>query len=87
MTVVTLRSDSRAALVSMRKSDSGVVMRMSGGWRTRLRRSGDGVSPLRTAARTSRNVSPRRSAARAMPRRGARRLRSTSTVSAFSGEM
>ena len=47
ITASTPRSVSRAADVSMRYSDSGVVMRMSGGLRTRLRRSSAGVSPVR----------------------------------------
>ena len=47
ITASTPRSVSRAAEVSIRYSDSGVVIRMSGGWRTRLRRSSAGVSPVR----------------------------------------
>ena len=43
----TCRSVSRAALVSIRYSDSGVVMRMSGGRRAIWRRSSAGVSPVR----------------------------------------
>ena len=35
--------------VSIRYSDSGVVIRMSGGWRTMSRRSFCGVSPVRIA--------------------------------------
>ena len=62
-------ANSRCACeVSMRYSDSGVVMRMSGGDFSISRRSRCGVSPVRTATRTS---AP-------MPRSGARRLRSTS---------
>ena len=49
MSVSTLRSSSRACDVSMRKSDSGVVMRMSGGCRSIAARSFCGVSPVRTA--------------------------------------
>ena len=49
MTVSTPRSASRAAEVSSRKSDSGVVMRMSGGVRANGRRSSAGVSPERIA--------------------------------------
>ena len=60
----------------MRYSDSGVVMRMSGGVRSMAARSFCGVSPVRTATVTS---AP-------MPRSGARRLRSTSYPSALSGE-
>ena len=70
----------------MRKSDSGVVMRISGGCVTSLRRSAGGVSPDRTPTDTSGTSRPWAAAVRAMPTRGARRLRSTSTPSAFSGE-
>ena len=49
ITVSTPRSVSRACEVSRRKSDSGVVMRMSGGVRSIRRRSSAGVSPVRTA--------------------------------------
>ena len=45
---------SRAWLVSIRYSDSGVVMRMSGGWRASSRRSSAGVSPVRLATRDRR---------------------------------
>ena len=47
ITASTPRSVSRAADVSIRYSDSGVVMRMSGGFRTRSRRSSGAVSPVR----------------------------------------
>ena len=59
---------SRARLVSIRYSDSGVVMRMSGGLRIMSRRSFCGVSPVRMPTFTS---AP-------MPRSGARRFFSTS---------
>ena len=59
---------SRTWEVNIKYSDSGVVMRMSGGWRCMSRRSDCGVSPVRTDTFTS---AP-------MPRSGARRLRSTS---------
>ena len=49
ITVRTDRSDSRARLVSSRNSDSGVVIRMSGGRLANRRRSSAGVSPLRMA--------------------------------------
>ena len=85
------RSRSRAAtrgpgLVRIRNSDSGVVMRMSGGVR------GGGARPpgcRRTGAPTVRSGSdsPSRVAACRMPASGARRLRSTSTASAFIGLM
>ena len=87
ITVSTLRRISRACEVSMRNSDSGVVMRMSGGFETRARRSLAGVSPERVPTRMSGSGSPRRVAVWRMPVSGARRLRSTSTASAFSGEM
>ena len=76
----------RAALVSSRKSDSGVVIRMSGGWRSIRRRSGAGVSPVRIATLMAGSRLPRSSACRDIPRSGACRLRSMSTVRAFSGE-
>src|SRR5690606_586415 len=86
MTVSTPRSDSRAREVRIRNSDSGVVIRMSGGLTASLRRSSAGVSPDRIPTRTSGSGRPRRRAACRMPVSGARRLRSTSTASAFSGE-
>ncbi len=86
MTVSTPRSASRARLVSRRNSDSGVVMRMSGGRRVNARRSSAGVSPVRIATVTSDTGRSRRAAAWRMPARGERRLRSTSTASALSGE-
>ena len=54
---------SRAPLESMRYSDSGVVMRMSGGWRRIAARSLCGVSPVRTP--TVRSARRSRAAARA----------------------
>ncbi|OUD95291.1 hypothetical protein CMMCAS05_02360 [Clavibacter michiganensis subsp. michiganensis] len=87
MTVSTPASVSRAAEVSMRNSDSGVVMRMSGGVFASERRSPAGVSPERTPTVTSGGSAPSRFAVCTMPTSGERRLRSTSTASAFSGEM
>ena len=87
ITVCTFLSVSPAWLVSMRYSDSGVVMRMSGGAVTSLRRSDEVVSPERTPTLTPGTVTPRRRADWPMPTSGERRLRSTSTPSAFSGEM
>jgi hypothetical protein len=87
MTVSTPVSVSRAADVSMRNSDSGVVMRISGGRCTSERRSAGVVSPDRTPTVTSGVSPPSAAAVRAMPMSGARRLRSTSTPSALSGEM
>jgi hypothetical protein len=68
ITVSTSVSTSRAWEVSIRYSDSGVVMRMSGGVRRIAMRSFCGVSPVRTATSTSAPI----------PRSGAIRLRSTS---------
>ena len=86
ITVSTPRSDSRAWLVSIRNSDSGVVIRMSGGVVTSLRRSAALVSPDRTPTLSSGTFWPSRSAVCRIPVSGARRLRSTSTASALSGE-
>ena len=86
MTVSTPANASRADEVSSRNSDSGVVMRMSAGARANARRSLAGVSPERTATRTCGTGIPSRVAACPMPTSGERRLRSTSTASAFNGE-
>ena len=61
MTVSTPRSESRAWEVSIRKSDSGVVIRMSGGVVASLRRSAGEVSPERTPTVTSGTGMPSRS--------------------------
>ena len=61
ITVWTSRSVSPAGCVSIRYSDSGVVMRMSGGVRDELAPVGGGVSPERTPTRDL--------AAPSMPRR------------------
>ncbi len=87
MTVWTLRSVAAACEVSIRYSDSGVVMRMSGGRATSARRSADEVSPDRTPTVTPGTVTPSRRADCPMPTKGERRFRSTSTPSAFRGEM
>jgi hypothetical protein len=87
MIVSTPASVSRAALVSIRKSDSGVVIRMSGGSRSSSRRSDAVVSPERTPTVMAGTSRPSRFAVCVMPTRGDRRLRSTSTPRAFSGEM
>ena len=68
ITASTEVSISRACEVRIRYSDSGVVMRMSGGLRRIAARSRCGVSPVRMPT----VVSP------PMPRSGARRLRSMS---------
>ena len=82
ITVSTPRSDSRACEVSSRNSDSGVVMRMSGGVRREAaRRSSAGVSPERIAdGDVGRRQAEARRRRAAMPASGARRLRSTSTA-------
>ena len=86
ITVSTPARDSLAREVSIRNSDSGVVIKMSGGVLRILRRSAGVVSPERTPTRISGTVVPSRSAVWRIPTRGARRLRSTSTASALSGE-
>ena len=86
MTVCTAARVSRAADVSIRNSDSGVVIRMSGGLVMSWRRRAGGVSPERTPTLMSGGRWPRRSAIRVIPVSGVRRLRSTSTASALSGD-
>ena len=86
ITVRTEVSVSRAAEVSIRNRDSGVVIMMSGGRATSFRRSAVVVSPDRMPTVTLGIGSPSRPAARPIPASGARRLRSTSTASAFSGD-
>ena len=76
----------RAALVRSRNSDSGVVIRMSGGCRSIDRRTSDGVSPVRMATEMSGADRPADSIWRRIPTSGDRRLRSTSCASAFSGD-
>ena len=78
ITCSTPRRISAAWLVRIKYSDSGVVIRMSGGLRTRWRRSSAGVSPVRTPTSIRGAGSPSRSAARPIPASGARRFRSTS---------
>ncbi len=87
ITVSTPRSTSRAFEVSRRNSDSGVVIRMSGGLAASRRRSSAAVSPVRTATRMSGSAAPMACAVCRIPVSGARRFRSMSTASAFSGEM
>ncbi len=76
----------RVSEVSNKNSDSGVVIRMSGGVRRMRARSTCGVSPVRTASVGTRTVLPKRRAASAIPAIGARRFCSMSTASALSGE-
>ena len=59
---------------------------MSAGSRWKRARSDCGVSPVRMAIAGVTYPPPLPSATRAIPASGARRLRSTSTASAFSGE-
>ena len=68
ISVSTPRRISRACEVRSRKSDSGVVIRTSGGLRSTSRRSFCGVSPVRTATRSFDS----------RPASGPRRLRSMS---------
>ena len=68
ITVSIPRSVSRACEVRSKKSDSGVVIRMSGGVFNIRRRSSAGVSPVRTATESSERS----------PASGLRRLRSMS---------
>ena len=83
---ITFSNVSRACEPSSRYSDSGVVTRMSPGSRACCRRSCIDVSPVRTSTRGATTGCPASSAVRAIPRSGARRLRSTSYTSALSGE-
>jgi hypothetical protein len=86
MTVSTDSRNARAREVRTRKSDSGVVIRMSGGCRSIRARSSAGVSPVRMATSGRRTASPRRPATRAIPAIGVLRFRSTSTARALSGD-
>ena len=86
ITVSTPRSASRAAEVSSRNSDSGVVIRMSAGCRAkRAALVGRGVAGSHGDRDVRHAAGPSRAAACRMPASGARRLRSTSTASALSG--
>ena len=87
MTTSMWRRASRAWDVKRRNSDSGVLIRMSGGAVSILRRSSGGVSPVRTPTTIGDRAVPSRAAAASMPVSGDRRFRSTSTARAFSGEM
>ncbi len=86
MTVCTPARVSRAADVSIKNSDSGVVISTSGGELMSCRRCAGGVSPERTPTLMSGGGSPRHSAIRVNPASGVRRLRSTSTARALSGD-
>jgi hypothetical protein len=87
ITVSTWARASRALEVSSRNSDSGVVMRMSGGWDWKRRRTSAGVSPVRMPTVMSGRGRSWPAAAARSPARGARRLRSMSAARALSGEM
>ena len=87
MTVRVVRSIRRPlALVTRMYSDSGVVTTMCGGRRRISARACAGVSPVRTATRTSTSAMPDISSSSRMPASGACRLRSMSLLSARSGE-
>ncbi len=80
------RPSSRAAEVSIRNSDSGVVISTSGGELTSWRRCCGGVSPERTPTLMPGGGRPWRSAIRVKTASGVRRLRSTSTASTLNGD-
>ena len=87
MTVVTGASIARVrAAVTSRYSDSGVVIRKSGGFLSIAARSPAAVSPVRTATRTSGAGSPIRAAVSAISASGASRFCQMSVASAFSGD-
>ena len=86
ITVCTPAKVCRAADVNIRNSDSGVVISTSGGLLISCRRRAGEVSPDRSPTVISGADSPRCAATRAIPASGVRRLRSTSTASAFSGD-
>ena len=87
MTVVTPVSVARLPLaVSRMFRLSGVVMRISGGWRSILRRSSPGVSPLRVWTLRAGKAAPARAKYSRSSCSGAIRLRRTSLLSALRGE-
>ncbi len=87
MTVRGLRSmDRLRSAVTSRYSDSGVVIRMSGGCLSMAARSAAAVSPVRTATLMAGAVSPSRAATAAISRSGASRFCWMSVASAFSGD-
>ena len=87
MIVSTPSRMSRAREVSIRKSDSGVVISTSGGSFSMRARSRDSVSPDRIATVTVWWAVPSLAATAEIPASGALKFRSTSTPSAFSGEI
>jgi hypothetical protein len=87
MTVRTARSIARLrSAVSIRYSDSGVVIRKSGGRFSIAVRSAAAVSPVRTATRISGAGIPRSAAVAAISASGRSRFCQMSTASAFSGD-
>ena len=87
ITVRALRSmDRLRSAVTSRNSDSGVVMRMSGGCLSMAARSAAVVSPVRTATRITGAASPSSPATAAISRSGASRFCWMSVASAFSGD-
>ncbi len=87
MTVVTAASIAllRSAVTS-KYSDSGVVIRKSGGRFSIAARSAAAVSPVRTATLISGAVSPSSAATPAISASGCSRFCQISTASAFSGD-
>ena len=87
ITVRVARSMARLrSAVTSRNSDSGVVIRMSGGFLSIAARSAAAVSPVRTATRIRGAASPRSPATAAISRSGASRFCWMSVASAFSGD-
>ena len=74
-------------VVSMMLSDSGVVIRMCGDFRSIRARAAGGVSPVRTATRISGNSFPSALKRSRSSISGRSRLRWMSLFRAFSGEM
>ncbi len=87
ITVRAARSIARLrSAVSRRNSDSGVVIRKSGGRFSIAARSAAAVSPVRTATRITGAGSPSSAATSAISASGRSRFCQMSTASAFSGE-
>ncbi len=72
--------------VTSRYSDSGVVIRKSGGRFSMAARSAAAVSPVRTATRMVGALSPSSAAVAAISASGRSRFRWMSTARAFSGD-
>ncbi len=87
ITAPTGRSMARArSPVTSRYSDSGVVIRKSGGRLSIAARSAAAVSPVRTATRMSGASSPMLAAISAISAKGRSRFCQMSTASALSGD-